>query len=66
MLNYFEEERPHCLIVRFDGDIAGQDDKDLRKMFVDLVAQGKRNVVADMSRVSFLDRWRCTASGICT
>ncbi len=55
MLNYFEEERPACLIVRFDGDIAGQDDKELRKMFVTLVGEGKLRVVADMSRVSFLD-----------
>ena len=55
MLNYFEEERPQCLVVRFDGDIAGQDDKELRKMFVTLVGEGKRNVVADMTRVSFLD-----------
>ena len=55
MLNYFEEERPSCLIVRFDGDIAGQDDKELRKMFVTLVSEGKFRVVADMSRVSFLD-----------
>ena len=55
MLNYFEEERPSCLIVRFDGDIAGQDDKELRKMFVTLVSEGKHRVVADMSRVSFLD-----------
>lgn len=55
MLNYFEEERPNCLIVRFEGDIAGQDDKELRKMFVTLVGEGKHNVVADMSRVSFLD-----------
>jgi len=55
VLNYFEEERPNCLIVRFEGDIAGQDDKELRKMFVTLVGEGKHNVVADMSRVSFLD-----------
>jgi len=55
VLNYFEEERPNCLIVRFDGDIAGQDDKELRKMFVSLVSEGKRKVVADLSRVSFLD-----------
>lgn len=55
MLNYFEEERPNCLIVRFDGDIAGQDEKELRKLFVKVVGQGKKNVVADMSRVSFLD-----------
>jgi len=55
VLNYFEEERPNCLIVRFEGDIAGQDDKELRKMFVTLVGEGRRNVVADMSRVSFLD-----------
>ena len=55
MLNYFEEERPKCLIVRFDGDIAGQDDKDLRKLFVTLVSEGKHRVVADLTRVSFLD-----------
>lgn len=55
MLNYLEEERPSCLVVRFDGDIAGQDDKELRKLFVGLVSGGKYRVVADMTRVSFLD-----------
>jgi len=55
VLNYLEEERPSCLVVRFDGDIAGQDDKELRKLFVALVSDGKYRVIADMTRVSFLD-----------
>lgn len=55
MLNYLEEEHPSCLVVRFDGDIAGQDDKDLRKLFVTLVQGGQLRVVADMTNVSFLD-----------
>lgn len=55
MLNYFLEERGPAWIVRFDGDLSGQDDADLRKLFVSLVQGGKSNIVADLSKVTFLD-----------
>ena len=55
MLNYQEEDRPSCVVVRFDGDIAGQDDRELRKLFIRLANEGRHDVVADMGRVSFLD-----------
>ena len=55
MLKYILEERAPAWIVRFDGDLGGQDDKELRKLFVMLVADQKANVVADMSNVTFLD-----------
>ena len=55
VLNYILEEQPSAWVVRFDGDIGGQDDKDLRKLFVMLVQERKTRVVADMTKVGFLD-----------
>jgi len=55
MLNYSEDERPSCLIVRFEGDFASQDDKELRALFGRLVEDGRTRIAADMTKVSFLD-----------
>ena len=35
-MQYLLEERPSASIVRFDGDLSASQDKDLRKMFLDL------------------------------
>jgi len=55
MLSYTVEERPSCVVVRFESDFASQDDKELRALFVHLSDDGKTRVVADMTRVTFLD-----------
>jgi anti-anti-sigma factor len=55
MLNYSEDERASCVVVRFEGDFASQDDKELRALFVQLIEEGKTRIAADMTRVTFLD-----------
>ncbi len=49
------EDIGSATVVRFDGDLAGSDDADIKKLFVQLRQEGKTNVVADMTKVKFLD-----------
>lgn len=55
MLDYTIEERGSAWLIRFEGDISGQDDQHLRDLFTQLVEGERVQAVADMSRVSFVD-----------
>ena len=55
MLEPTIESKDAAHVIRFDGDIAGHDDHALRALFVDLVGTGRTRVVADMTKVSFVD-----------
>ncbi|MDJ0522254.1 MAG: STAS domain-containing protein [Planctomycetota bacterium] len=54
-MDYIIEDVGTVSIVRFDGDLGGGDDADLKHLFVLLRQQGKTNVVADMTKVGFMD-----------
>ena len=55
MFGYSQEEVAGVQLVRFDGDIGGANEPELKRLFLSLVEQGTPYVVADMSRVTFLD-----------
>ena len=54
-MDYIIEDIGTVAVVRFDGDLGGGDDADLKRLFVQLRQDGKTNVVADMSKVKFMD-----------
>lgn len=54
-MDYIIEDVGNVAIVRFDGDLGGGDDADLKKLFVHLRQDGKTNVIADMTKVKFMD-----------
>ena len=54
-MDYIIEDVGTVAVVRFDGDLGGGDDADLKKLFVRLRQDGKTNVVADMTKVEFMD-----------
>ena len=54
-MDYIIEDVGTVAVVRFDGDLGGGDDAELKKLFVRLRQDGKTKVVADMSKVEFMD-----------
>jgi anti-sigma B factor antagonist len=52
---YSSEDRGGACIVKFDGDLSGNRDQELRRMFVELRRDEKSKVAADMSQVGYLD-----------
>ena len=52
---YSSEDRDSACIVKFDGDLSGNRDQELRRMFVELRRDEKSKVAADMSQVGYLD-----------
>jgi anti-sigma B factor antagonist len=54
-VNYTVEDRLSICVVRFDGDLGSSEDADLRKLFVELRRNDELRVVADMSKVGFMD-----------
>ena len=54
-MDYIIEDSGTVAVVRFDGDLGGGDDADLKRLFVQLRQDGKTNVAADLSKVKFMD-----------
>lgn len=54
-MQYILEDRDSVTVLRFDGDLGGSDEADLKKLFVDLRREAKDRVVVDMTRVGFMD-----------
>jgi anti-sigma B factor antagonist len=54
-MQYILEDRGAVAVLRFDGDLGGSDEAELKKLFVELRRQGKDSVAVDMTRVGFMD-----------
>jgi len=54
-MGYVVEQRGETKVVRFDGDLSGSKEQELRRMFVELRQDDTPRVVADMTQVSFMD-----------
>jgi anti-sigma B factor antagonist len=53
---YTIEQKVDTKVVRFDGDLSGSKEQELRRLFVELRKdESVPRVVADMTQVSFLD-----------
>jgi anti-sigma B factor antagonist len=55
VLSYRVEEHPSAWILRLERDLTTTDDRELRKLFVEMVREGKVKVLLDMRQVTFLD-----------
>jgi anti-sigma B factor antagonist len=54
-MQYILEDRATVTILRFDGDLGGSDEGELKTMFVDLRRGGRDKVAADLTKVGFMD-----------
>lgn len=54
-MEYLMETKGEATVVRFDGDLGGSDEGDLKKMFIELRREGATKVAVDMTRVDFMD-----------
>ena len=54
-MDYSIEDRGHASVIRFGGDLAGDDADALKRMFIDLRRAGTEKVAVDMRRVEFMD-----------
>ena len=54
-MQYLIENKGHASVLRFDGDLAGHDEHDLKHMFIEMRRDGISKVAADMSKVNFMD-----------
>ncbi len=55
-MNYEIDERNHCVVIEFDGDVmGGPDTAKLNEQLHRLIDQGKKNIIVDLSRVKFMN-----------
>ena len=54
-MEYLIETKGQATVLRFDGDLGGSDESDLKKMFIELRREGATKVAVDMTQVDFMD-----------
>ena len=54
-MEYLIESKGQAAVLRFDGDLGGSDESDLKQMFIELRREGATRVAVDMTQVDFMD-----------
>ena len=54
-MDYVLEQKPGACILRFEGDLSGQAEVELKRVFVRMRQDGDVRIAADMRHVAFMD-----------
>ena len=54
-MDYELEKKPAACVLRFEGDLSGQAEVELKRLFVRMRQEGDVRIAADMRKVSFMD-----------